>query len=71
MTKLFHRALQIIVGYPQSYEDHVDTVATTFYCRGLAQNVTMLGFLGWLSILHFGPNSRQPTREYLGLQADW
>lgn len=58
MTKLFHRALQIIIGYPQSYEDHVDTVATTFYCRGLAQNVTMLGFLGWLSILHFGPNSQ-------------
>lgn len=26
--------------------EHVETVAVTFYCRGLAQNTTMLGFLG-------------------------
>ncbi|ORY35693.1 hypothetical protein BCR39DRAFT_511533 [Naematelia encephala] len=57
MTRMWHRALQIVVGYPQSWEDHVENIATTFYCRGLAQNVTMVGFLGWLSILHFGPNS--------------
>lgn len=38
--------LQIIVGYPQPYEDHVDNVAVSFFVRGLAQNVTMVGFLG-------------------------
>lgn len=38
--------LQILVGYPQPWEDHAENVATSFYVRGLAQNVTMLGFLG-------------------------
>ena len=46
MTKLWHRLLQIVIGYPNSWEDHVDNIATTFYLRGLAQNVTMVGFLG-------------------------
>ncbi|GFZ50827.1 hypothetical protein JCM24511_08585 [Saitozyma sp. JCM 24511] len=58
MTKAWHRVLQVVVGYPQPWEDHVDNVATSFYLRGLAQNVTMVGFLGWLTILHFGPNSQ-------------
>lgn len=58
MTKIWHRLLQIVIGYPHSWEDHVDSIATAFYVRGLAQNVTMVGFLGWLSILHFGPNSQ-------------
>ncbi|RXK36320.1 hypothetical protein M231_06405 [Tremella mesenterica] len=58
MTKQYHRLLQIFIGYPQSWEEHSDSLATTFYCRGLAQNVTMVGFLGWLSILHFGPNQQ-------------
>jgi hypothetical protein len=58
MTSLYHRTLQILVGYPLTWTEHVDTVAVTFYCRGLAQNTTMIGFLGWLSILHFGPNSQ-------------
>jgi hypothetical protein len=32
----------------------VDNVATSFYLRGLAQNVTMVGFLGeWLWLLGF------------------
>ena len=46
MTKIYHRSLQILIGYPSTWEDHVDNVASSFYCRGLAQNVTMLGFLG-------------------------
>lgn len=75
MTRQWHRLLQILIGYPQPYDDHVDNIATTFFCRGLAQNVTMVGFLGasrmhgcysrlrsgWLTILHFGPNSRELT----------
>ncbi|KAK1927284.1 hypothetical protein DB88DRAFT_477474 [Papiliotrema laurentii] len=58
MTRQWHGLLQLLIGYPQPYEEHVDNIATTFYCRSLAQNVTMVGFLGWLTILHFGPNSQ-------------
>ncbi|KAL7422331.1 hypothetical protein Q5752_002977 [Cryptotrichosporon argae] len=58
MTRAWHRALQLLVGYPHPWQDHVESVAGGFYCRSLAQNVTMVGFLGWLSILHFGPNSQ-------------
>ncbi|ODO11071.1 hypothetical protein I350_01673 [Cryptococcus amylolentus CBS 6273] len=58
MSKPWHRMLQIVVGYPNPWEDHVESVAMGFFCRGLAQNVTMVGFLGWLAILHFGPNSQ-------------
>ncbi|KAK4686249.1 hypothetical protein P7C73_g3888, partial [Tremellales sp. Uapishka_1] len=45
MTKLWHKGLQLVIGYPQPWEEHADTVAVGFYVRGLAQNVTMLGFL--------------------------
>jgi hypothetical protein len=58
MSKTWFRALQIVIGYPITWEEHADSTATAFYCRGLAQNVTMVGFLGWLTILHFGQNSR-------------
>jgi hypothetical protein len=46
MSRSWHRLLQIVVGYPQPWEDHAENVATSFYVRGLAQNVTMVGFLG-------------------------
>ncbi|WVQ72023.1 hypothetical protein IAR50_001567 [Cryptococcus sp. DSM 104548] len=58
MSRPWHKMLQVLVGYPNPWEDHVESVAMGFFCRGLAQNVTMAGFLGWLSILHFGPNSQ-------------
>ncbi|OCF32717.1 hypothetical protein I316_05638 [Kwoniella heveanensis BCC8398] len=70
MSRPYHRLLEILVGYPTPWEEHVENVATSFYCRGLAQNVTMVGFLGWLTILHFGPNQHiypffrlEPTPE--------
>lgn len=50
MSKTWHRLLQILVGYPQPWEDHAENVATSFYVRGLAQNVTMVGFLGESSL---------------------
>lgn len=46
MSKTWHRALQLVIGYPTPWEEHADNVATAFYCRGLAQNITMVGFLG-------------------------
>lgn len=46
MTQLWYRALQVLVGYNPSWAEHADNVAVSFYTRGLAQNVTMVGFLG-------------------------
>ncbi|KAH9813758.1 hypothetical protein DFH28DRAFT_895467 [Melampsora americana] len=57
MSKLFHRILTLFFSYGKSYADHLETVAHALYIRNLAENVTMLSFLGWLTILHFGPNS--------------
>jgi hypothetical protein len=48
MSKTWFRLLQLLTGYPSPYEDHVDNVAASFYVRGLAQNITMVGFLGEL-----------------------
>ena len=78
MSGLWHKLLQLVIGYPLGWEEHADSVATAFYCRGLAQNITMVGFLGksmtmtrdateclgWLSILHFGPNARMSIPSY-------
>jgi hypothetical protein len=46
MSGLWHKLLQLVIGYPLGWEEHADSVATAFYCRGLAQNITMVGFLG-------------------------
>jgi len=56
MSKTMHRLLKWSVGYDKSYLEHTDTVATTLYVRNLSENVTMVAFLGWLTILHFGAN---------------
>ena len=78
MSGLWHKLLQLVIGYPLGWEEHADSVATAFYCRGLAQNITMVGFLGksmrmikdateclgWLSILHLGPNARTSIPPY-------
>lgn len=57
-TKTYHKLLQLFTGYGKTYQQHVEAQALAFYVRGVAQNVTVFGFLGWLTILHFGPNSR-------------
>lgn len=38
------------------WEEHTEKVSLYFYLRNIAQHTTMLAFLGWLSILHFGIN---------------
>ncbi|KAJ2910431.1 hypothetical protein GGI21_000879 [Coemansia aciculifera] len=42
--------------YP--YETYVRQISRTFFLRNKAENATMLGFLCWLTVLHFGPNRR-------------
>lgn len=56
MTSLFHRLTQHFNPRPKSWEEYVESVGLAFYVRNLAQNTTMIAFLGWVSILHFGKN---------------
>ncbi|KAI8882094.1 hypothetical protein K501DRAFT_187584 [Backusella circina FSU 941] len=39
-----------------TYEEYKEKIGRSFYLRNLAENTTMLGFLFWVNILHFGPN---------------
>ncbi|KAJ1642620.1 hypothetical protein LPJ64_005551 [Coemansia asiatica] len=39
-----------------TYEMYVKQLGRTFFLRNLAENATMLGFLCWVTVLHFGPN---------------
>lgn len=56
MSRPFLRILNHFNSRPSSYEMHVEKVSMYFYLRNTAQHTTMLAFLGWLSILHFGIN---------------
>uniref|UniRef100_V5ERJ1 Uncharacterized protein n=1 Tax=Kalmanozyma brasiliensis (strain GHG001) TaxID=1365824 RepID=V5ERJ1_KALBG len=56
MSKTCHRVVQYFNPSPRSWEEYVESVGLAFYLRNLAQNTTMLAFLGWVSILHFGSN---------------
>ncbi|SNX84385.1 uncharacterized protein MEPE_03094 [Melanopsichium pennsylvanicum] len=56
MSSLCHRIVQYFNPSPRSWEEYVESVGLAFYLRNLAQNTTMLAFLGWVSILHFGRN---------------
>lgn len=56
MTSIFHRITQYFNPRPKSWEEYVESVGLAFYVRNLAQNTTMIAFLGWVSILHFGKN---------------
>lgn len=56
MTRTWHRGLQWAIGYDKEWEDHAEGICSILYLRNLSENVTMVGFLGWLTILHFGPN---------------
>lgn len=56
MSSYCHRIVQYFNPNPRSWEEYVESVGLAFYLRNLAQNTTMLAFLGWVSILHFGSN---------------
>lgn len=61
MSTLCHRIVSSFnpPGRPgKSWEEYVEGVGLAFYLRNLAQNVTMVAFLGWVSILHFGRNQK-------------
>ncbi|BGP00177.1 hypothetical protein NBRC10513v2_004401 [Rhodotorula toruloides] len=56
MSKTFYRLLNATIGVDMEYAAYVANKGTELYLRNLSENVTMIGFLGWLSILHWGPN---------------
>ncbi|KAK0519187.1 hypothetical protein OC842_007531, partial [Tilletia horrida] len=56
MSGFCHRVVQYFNPEPKSWEEYVESVGLAFYLRNLAQDATMLAFLGWVSILHFGNN---------------
>ena len=58
MTPMWLRVLNRFSARPLSHEEHLKKISLYFYLRKMAQNTTMLAFLGWLSILHFGINRR-------------
>ncbi|KAM0753032.1 hypothetical protein T439DRAFT_311710 [Meredithblackwellia eburnea MCA 4105] len=58
MSRTFHRFLCWAVAFDRDWEEYSENVATMLYLRNLSENVTMVAFLGWLTILHFGPNKQ-------------
>jgi hypothetical protein len=41
----------------QTYDEWKKNIGRSFYVRGLAECVSMIAFLGWVVVLHFGWNS--------------
>ncbi|KAL7320821.1 hypothetical protein PS15m_000670 [Mucor circinelloides] len=56
MTPQVHKALVRFIGVTLTYDEYKEKLGRSFYLRNLAENTTMLGFLCWVNILHFGPN---------------
>jgi len=56
MSKYWLKLLNVFNSRPLSHEKHVEKISLYFYLRNIAQHTTMLAFLGWLSLLHFGIN---------------
>ncbi|OZJ04988.1 hypothetical protein BZG36_01742 [Bifiguratus adelaidae] len=55
MTNLVY-SIVTYFGTTLTYEQYQKKIGRSFYLRNLAENVTMLGFLCWLNVIHFGPN---------------
>ncbi|WFD29640.1 hypothetical protein MSPP1_000650 [Malassezia sp. CBS 17886] len=56
MSAWWHRLEQRFVSRPLSWDEYVEKVSVFFYLRNLAQHITMLAFIGWISLLHLGVN---------------
>ncbi|KAF2969673.1 hypothetical protein GQX73_g3905 [Xylaria multiplex] len=57
MTKTYHRALTMLGLTGQSYGSYQKICTRNVFIRFLAENVSMLTFLGSILVLHFGPNT--------------
>ncbi|KAI1328897.1 hypothetical protein F5Y16DRAFT_137161 [Xylariaceae sp. FL0255] len=57
MTKTWHRLLTVLGFTTQSYGSYQKICTRNVFIRFLAENVSMLTFLGSILVLHFGPNT--------------
>ncbi|QSL66379.1 hypothetical protein MERGE_000757 [Pneumocystis wakefieldiae] len=56
MTKWAYKAYLFFTKSQIDYQEYKRNSGRSFYIKTLAQNITMISFLGWVCILHFGPN---------------
>ncbi|GAA5900190.1 hypothetical protein JCM8208_002045 [Rhodotorula glutinis] len=56
MSKTVWRLLRWSTGLEQDWDEYAASKGEELYLRNLSESVTMIAFLGWLSILHWGPN---------------
>ncbi|CUS13390.1 unnamed protein product [Tuber aestivum] len=56
MTPLFHKAYTRLHLTDQTYPEYQKYLGRSFFVRGLAENVTMVAWLGWVLALHYGWN---------------
>ncbi|PWW80884.1 hypothetical protein C7212DRAFT_289939 [Tuber magnatum] len=56
MTSLFHKAYTRLHLTDQTYREYQKYLGRSFFVRGLAENVTMVAWLGWVLALHYGWN---------------
>ncbi|KAK6340046.1 hypothetical protein TWF730_001821 [Orbilia blumenaviensis] len=56
ISRRFHSLLTYMGFSSTTYGEHVKLTGRAFYLRGLSENVSMLAFLGWIVVLHYGPN---------------
>ncbi|GAA5826556.1 hypothetical protein JCM11251_002426 [Rhodosporidiobolus azoricus] len=58
MSRTCWRLLRWSIGLSMDWEEYVAEKGRELYLRNLSEVVTMISFLGWLSILHWGPNQQ-------------
>lgn len=68
MSPLWLKFLNRFNSRQVPWEEHAEKISLFFYLRNIAQHTTMLAFLGWLSILHFGIN--QPLYPFFAFDDD-
>jgi hypothetical protein len=57
MTEQVHRWGVVWWGENRSLKEYRVQLGRNLFLRNIAENVTMISFLGWLLVLHYGPNN--------------
>lgn len=58
MTSTLHGILTTLQLNFQPVDEYRKYIGRSFYLRQLSENVSMLAFLGWICVIHFGPNQK-------------
>ncbi|PVV04105.1 hypothetical protein BB560_001397 [Smittium megazygosporum] len=56
MLKRTWKVLKYFDLAPETYDEYLKRLGSTFYIRNFSENATMLAFIMWVTVLHFGPN---------------